>query len=310
MRSSGRDPLPSGWRALVAAALLGVVACGGPSEESLERGDRLLGAGELESAIAEYKLALRQGGESAPVLLRLGQAYARHGDVEETIRYYEPLLETDSSHMYQMAGDLIGLARDALARGARENVARALRPLLEVSVGLVPVDLRLALARHYWQDGDYAAALPLYLSSLTEGGEEIPAAVHFETGRAYEEMGGCLEALEYFSVYLEAAARDAPQVPSARWHYGSCLFEMAETDHAAGRPRAALEKLDRMVRLGVPQTLLDRAHFLRGELLLAMGEQERALDAYREVLRLNPTRSGSLVQQAEGRIRQIRFGYR
>lgn len=297
-------------RSLVAASLLWAAACGGPQEESLDRGDRLLGAGDLESAIAEYKLALRQGGESAPVLLRLGQAYARHGDVDETLRYYEPLLERDSTHLYQMAGDLIGLARDALARGARENVARALRPLLGVSIGLVPVDLRLALARYYWEDGDHAAALPLYLSALSEGGEEISPAVYFETGRAYEEMGGCLEALEYFSVYLDGAARNAPQVPSARWHFGSCLFETAEADHAAGRPRAALEKLDRMVRLGVPQTLLDRAHFLRGELLLAMGEQDRALDAYREVLRLNPARSGSLVQQAEGRIRQIRFGFR
>lgn len=299
---------------LVALALLlplagAALACADGGNQSLRRGDRLLGTGDLEGAIAEYKLALRQGGESPSVLLRLGQAYAARGDVDETLRHYQTLLERDSSYLHQMAGDLIVLARRSLERGARENMVRAVRPLLERDLGLVPPDLRLALARHHWQDGDYAAALPLYLSVLAVDDEERPAAVFYETGRAYEELGGCLESLDYFRRYLEAVHPAAPEVPSARWHYGSCLYEAAERDHTGGRPGAALRKLDRMVRLGVPQTLMDRAQFLRGELLLALGEEERALAAYREVLRLNPARSGPLVQRAEARIRALRFGY-
>lgn len=312
MSSVGRQRKVVGILALALLVLGG--ACADPAEQSVRRGDRLLGAGDVDEAIAEYRLAIRQGGETPDKLVRLGNAYAIRGDADEALRHYELLLSTDSTYRYQMAGDLIDLGRSAMARGNRESMARAVRPLLDMGIGLVPVDLRLAVARHYWEDGDYVRALPLYLSVLSEAGVDDPEngpppSVFYEAGRAYEELGGCLESLEYFRRYLDAAGPRAGEVPSARWHYGSCLFEVAEANHAAGRPGAALENLDRMIRLGVPQTLLDRAHFLRGELLMALGEDARALAAYEEVLRMNPARSGPLVQRAEARIRQIRFGY-
>ncbi len=95
----------------------------------------------------------------------------------------------------------------------------------------------------------------------------------------------------------------------ARWHYGNCLFLAADEDRASGRPSAALQKLGRMVRLGVPRTYMDDAHFLRGEMYLGIGDTESALAAYQRVLELNPARSGALVRRAEERIRQIRFGF-
>ena len=296
-------------RALLGAlVVVTLAACGDAARASIDRGDRLLARGEFESAIAEYKLALRQEGETPETLQRLAHAYARAGDVDESLRYYETLLARDSSHRWQMASDLAALARRAGERGARENMARALQPLLRHGVGLVPADLQLAMARHYWQDGDYAPALPLYFTVLADT-LEVDPEVHYETGRALEELGGCERALGHYERYLSASEGEGPQRASARWHYGNCLFETAARERAAGRPRAALEKLDGMVELGVPQTRVERAHFLRGELLLALGDTERALSAYERVLELNPARSGPLVQQAEQRIREIRFGY-
>lgn len=304
-RRRGRRWRP--WRLLVGSLLL-LPACAEPGGEALERGDRLLGQGRVDAAIAEYRLALRQAGDTQEVLLRLGHAYAVKGEPDESILYYERLLERDSSYLYQVAGDLAGAARDALERGSRETMSRALQPLLRMGLGLIPDDLRLALARYYWEDAEHAQALPLYLSVVRASGEVTPA-VYYETGRAYEELGGCHESLEYFEDYLSRAERDAPDLAGARWHYGNCLFSTAEAEREAGRPRSALGMLERMIELGVPQTLLDRAHFLRGELHLALGNSEAALAAYREVLRLNPTRSGLLVRRAEDRIRDILYGY-
>ncbi len=322
---------------------MAVLSCGGSGDAALERGDRLLGEGSVDAAIAEYRLARRQVGESPAVLLRLGHAYALAGDVDASVRHYETLLERDSSYRWQAAADLSEAARRAMRRGAAENMVRALEPLAGFQIGLVPRDLRLALARHHGRDGEHERALPLYLSVLSEagatgseadpGGEgpeagedspsgaevadaaapgvglSVPPVVYYEVGRSYEELGGCVEATSWFERYLEEAGRRAPEATSARWHLGNCLFLAAEEDRGAGRPRGALAKLDRMVRLGVPQTLLDRAHYLRGELLLGLGEPQRALEAYQEVLRLNPSRSGFLVRRAEERIRDIRFGF-
>ena len=63
-----------------------------------------------------------------------------------------------------------------------------------------------------------------------------------------------------------------------------------------------------MIALGVPQNLLDQAWFQMGEILLAQGKRDQALPAYQKVLDLNPARTGQLVQRAQQRIDQLRFG--
>jgi tetratricopeptide (TPR) repeat protein len=282
-------------------------ACGDVSARSLASGDRLLGVGELDAAIAEYKLAQRQRGEEPAVLLRLGHAYALRGDVDDALEYFGPLLEQDSSYQYQVAADLAMLAEVARERGATENMARALEPLEEWGLGFVPRELQLSLAHHYWEDTEYARSLALYLTVLDHS-TDVEPTIYYEAARAYEELSGCERALELFDVYMSRADRRDDEMDSARWHFGNCLFLVADEDRAAGHPAAALEKLDRMVQLGVPRTYLDDAHFLRGEMLLAIGDPESALSAYRWVLDLNPARSGALVRRAEERIRQIRIG--
>ncbi|MFQ5679377.1 MAG: tetratricopeptide repeat protein [Gemmatimonadota bacterium] len=290
---------------LAAAGL--ATACADPARMAVERGDRLLAEGRLEPAIAEYRLSLRQGGDDPRLLLRLGDAYARSGEVDETVRLFGALLERDSAYRYQVAATLNGLARQALERGARESMRRALRPLAGWDVGLIDVDLRLALARLNAAEGEYALALALFLS-IPRDLENPPPTVPYEIGRAYEELGGCVDAIPYFERFLSRVGGRSEDAPSARWHLGNCLFLAAEGDRSVGRPRSALAKLDRMVELGVPLTLLERAQYLRGELLLGLGNPDEALDAYNAILRLNPSRTGFLSRRAEERIREIRHG--
>ncbi len=293
--------------ALICAALA-AAACQAPADRSIQLGDRLLAVGEAEAAIAEYKLAQRQRGDDTEILLRLGHAYAQRGDVDEALAYYEPLAERAPDLRHQIAADLVGLAARARKRGASENMSRALQPLLAWDLGFVPPDLLESLAQHYARDGDYSASLAIYLTLLGDNAEPGPRVL-YETGRAYEELGGCDRAIPYFERYVEAAGRRDPDRDAALWHYGNCLFLSADEDRAAGRPSAALRKLDQMIRLGVPRTYMDDAHFFRGEMLLAGGNTDAALRAYTRVLDLNPSRTGALVRRAEERIRQIRFGF-
>jgi len=294
--------------ALAISAMALMTACGKPAGQSIHLGDRLLAVGDTEAAIAEYKLARRQRGDDDDVLLRLGHAYAARGDVDAALAVYEPLAERAPQDRYQIAADLIALALDERDRGASENMSRSIQPLLAWGLGYVPGDLLLSLARHYARDGDHDRALGLYLAVLADEAEPEPGVL-YETGLAYADLGGCDRALPYFKRYTERASRRASEYDAARFHYGNCLFVSADDDRAAGRPAAALEKLDEMVSLGVPRTLLPNAHFLRGEMLLSLGQTESALGAYRRVLDLNPSRTGALVREAERRIRQIRFGF-
>ena len=343
--------IPGGRGLLVLSLCAGLApaatGCGQAAGDAMDRGDRMLAAGNTQEAVAEYKLAARQRGESPEVLLRLTDSYARQGEVEETIRYAGRLLAADSSYRHQAAAELLELAREARDQGERDRMVRALDPVVELGVDLIPAEMRLALAEAYWEREEHERALPLYLSvveppdppplepavldsvgraarpggadgsgSGEAGGEALlpdsasSPAVLYHVGRSYEELGSCAEALPYFRAYLarREEGRRTGERTTAEWHYGNCLYAVAERERRSGEDEAALAKLDRLIELGIPRTLMDRAHFARGAVYEELGRNELALQEFDQVLRLNPARSGPLVQMAEQRIRELRYG--
>jgi tetratricopeptide (TPR) repeat protein len=287
--------------------LLGVAGCDSAPDDAVERGDRLYASGQVDAAIAEYRLAVRQRGDEPELLLRLGDAYGKKGEVEAALRYVRRLLTLDSTYRYQAAAVLAEAGRAALERGAPDNMARALGPVERMGIGLIPADLRLALARHYSGLADYGRALPLYLGAAENG--ELAPDIELETARTFQELGGCREALGYFESYLARGRSAGTDRSGVRWQYGNCLFAVAEEELLEGARRSASAHLDALIEQGVPRTLLDRAHFERGEIRLAQGAYEDAEADFLAVLDLNPARSGPLVAMAEERIREIRYGY-
>ncbi len=293
--------------ALLAALVVLVGGCGGDGQQTaVERGDELLAAGDVDAAIAEYKLALRQLGQDPEVLLRLGHAYASNGDVDAALQYLRPLLASGEEHEQQVLAELSEAARVARDRGSPDNMARAMEPAMALGIGMVPEDLYHPLARYYGQLSDWDRAIPLYLAVLED--EDPPQSAVLETARAFQEVGGCREALGYYERFLEAASRR--DRAEASWEYGSCLYEVATAERAAGRYEAAAERLDILIEQGVPKNLLDRAHYDRGEIRLMFGDLAGAESDFLAVLELNPVRTGTLVGLAEERIREIRFGVR
>jgi tetratricopeptide (TPR) repeat protein len=297
----------SPWMFAVFGVLVIVTAgCTGGTDGATERGDRLLAAGSVDEAIAEYKLALRQRGEDADVLVRLGSAYGRRGEVEAALQYFRRTLEQDSAYRDVVAIELTEAARVARDEGSPDNMARALEMVQPMGAEYLPLDLKLDLAEHYVEVSDYSRALPLYVSALGSG--ETGPETWLATARAFQESGGCREGLAYFERFLKSPAARRGAGSASRWQYGQCLFEVAEQDRVAGRSAPALEKLDLLIGQGVPRILLDRAHFSRGEILRRVGNLEAAQLDYEKVLDLNPALTGPLVRVAQERIREIRYG--
>ena len=227
---------------LVAAIALG---CRGDAGEAIERGDRLLAVGSVDEAIAEYKLSLRQSGEEASVLVRLGSAYGRRGEVEAALQYFRRALEQDSSVADVVAVELTEAARVARDDGSPDNMARALEMVQPIGTEYLPLDLKLDLAAHYVGVSDYGRALPLYLSAMDSG--ETGPETWLEAAQVLQESGACREGLAYFERYLESPAARRGAGSAARWQYGQCLFEVAEQDRVAGRSSRALERLDLLI---------------------------------------------------------------
>ncbi len=284
-----------------------VSGCRGDSHDHVVWGDRLLGSERAQAALAEYQVALRQDGEEPGVLLRLAHGYANLNRLDEASDFYSRLLSVDSSYADQAVSDYLLMAKRALDQGDRPRLARALEQLEAIQPGGVPDEMSLPFARYYYEFGEFASALPLYLTVVATVSDSLRPEAQYELARVYYELGECGQALANYRAFL-GTRPGGERRADARWHAGQCAYQLAEKDKLAGRPTEALERLQLVIQLSAPQVLLDDAWFERGEILFGLGEFDEAVAAYRRVLDLNPSRTGRRVRQAEDRIRSIRYG--
>jgi tetratricopeptide (TPR) repeat protein len=294
-------------------AVLGLaVACTASTEESaVLRGDLAFAADSLEEALAEYQLAVRQGQNAPEVLARVAHTYALLGRVDPAAEYYRLAAAEDPRYADQGAADLMHLARVAEAGNDRFRMATAVTQALDLRPGLGLDDMALPLARHFFRNGEYGRALPLYRRVLVEA--DTAPRILFEIGQAYEETGDCRQALLFFERFRDEAPR--AERSEADWYIGTCGFEvarelLAESERAGGG--AVLEEANRMIsraiEVGEPQRLQSQAWFYRGEILAALGDCSGAMDAFAEVRRLEPSGTGGLASQALERFDAISFG--
>ena len=89
---------------------------GGGDESSILRGDEAVARGDLDAALAEYRLAVRRGSDDASTLARVAHTYAQMGRIDEAGDFYHEAVERDPSFADQAVSDMVGLARAASDR--------------------------------------------------------------------------------------------------------------------------------------------------------------------------------------------------
>jgi tetratricopeptide (TPR) repeat protein len=291
---------------LALSALTTLPGCGA-DENAMARGDRLWADSDYTAALAEYRLALRRRPDDTVLLARVAHARAATSDLASARESYGRLLARDSGALDQAVYDYLAIARRAEMRGDRYGTAAAVQAAAQLRPGLVPRDLAATLARYYANAGDPDRALAYFERAVATEPPDSAGAMLFEMAQIQESQGNCADAITYYDAYRERAPR-GPRAEDARWHVGSCEFELGQRAQRENRLVDALADYQAVIDLGVPENLLDQAWFQRGEILLAQGMREDALAAYQRVLQLNPARTGQLVQRASQRIDQIRFG--
>ena len=300
-----------GFGLLRVAAVLVTVALGActPSVgeyDAVLRGDRAFAAGDLEQALAEYRLAVLEGDPDSGVYGRLAHTYARLGRVDESADNYALAAEQDSLWADQAVADLVSLARDAAEQNDLYGVASAVQRAMEFRPGLTVSDLALPLARHYFRSGQPGRALPLFQRALAAAPPDSAPPIMYETALAYEEVGDCGRAVIFYERYRETLPRW--QRTEVNWHLGNCSFQHGLTLLEEGQLESALRHLNVALEIGEPRSILGRAWFEKGQILSLMGACTEALEAYRQVPVVDVAGTGSLISRAEERIDEIRFG--
>jgi len=294
-------------RLLLFAAIL--AACTPLEEEgtSISRGDQAYAHGDLEEALAEYRLAERLGATDAQTYARIAHTYVGLRRIDEAREYYRLAIGQDLEYTDQAVADFVHLARSEQASSDEFGMASAVQTALEFRPGISLEDLALPLAQHYSNVGEYGRALPFYQKTLSAIDPDSVPALLFEIAIAYDEVGDCESAAIYYEDYRDRLPR-WQQRGEVNWRLGNCSFRLAQARREEGDDEAALRHLELLLRIGEPRNLLARGYFEKGEILGLRGECEASLEAFREVPVMDPSGNSPLVARAEERIDQIRFG--
>ena len=278
----------------------------GDEGSSISRGDVAFANGDVEEALAEYRLAERQGAEDDRTFARIAHTYVALGRVDEARDYYRRAVARAPERADQAVADFVRLARDEERLGDRFGMASAVQTALEFRPGISLEDLALPLARHYSEIGEYVRALPFYQKTLSALDSDTVPGILFETAVAYDEVGDCESAVLYYEDYRNRLNRY--QRGEVDWRLGNCSFQLARLRRGEEDDEEALRHLELLLRLQEPRNLLAMAYLEKGEILGARGECEAAIEAFRAVPEVDPPPPPPLIARAEERVDQIRFG--
>jgi tetratricopeptide (TPR) repeat protein len=283
---------------------------GAAEATSLQRGDRAFAAGAMQEALAEYRLAVRQSDDDPEALMRVGHAYVALGRVDEAAAHFRQAVERRPTLRQQAVSDLMHLARAAEAEGEDFQMASAVEAALSLEPAIGLDDMALPLARHYFGNGEYGRALPLYQRALRGGSDSLPPVI-FEIGQAFEGIGDCQNGLIFFEQFRSVARRS--ERGEVDWFIGNCSFQRAR--ELRGKDVAdeqdleeALRLVDRVIDVGEPRSILGEAWFERGEILAALGQCDAAAESFHQVRVMEGSAGGALVERAQLRRDQIIFG--
>ena len=289
----------------MASTLLSACFGGGGDESSILRGDEAAARGDLDAALAEYRLAVRQGSDDASALVRVAHIYAEMGRIDEAGDFYHQAVDQDPDLADQAVSDMVRLARAARDREDLFGLASAMETAMSFRPGITIQDMALPLARHYFRSGEYATALPYYQASIAGMQGDTMRDVVFEAASAYDEVGDCRRALLYYEEYR--ALLRSYQRGEVDWKIGSCSLRLALELRSAGEDEEALAHIERTIALGEPRSDQARAYFEMAEILSDLGQCEEAINAYLQVRRADQTGTSPLVGLAQWRYDQLRF---
>lgn len=304
-------------RLLLAGLTVGlVVACAPRDTETsaVRRGDEAFAQGDYDEALAEYRLAIRQGADDPSVTARVAHTYAMMGRVDDAGAYYVDASARDPGLIDQAVSDLMRLARIAQDGNDRFAMATAVETAMNLRPGVGVGGMSLPLARQYFRNGEYGRALPFYQKALADAVDESQPEVVFEVGVAHDEIGDCENALLFFERFREMVR--PWERGEVDWYIGTCAFDLArglldrsvseDPVEAEADLQLALELVNRTVEVGEPRNIQAQAWFEKGEILAELGQCQEAMDAYSQVRFAD--QAGGLIDRAQDRFDEIRFG--
>lgn len=153
-----------------------------------------------------------------------------------------------------------------------------------------------------FDNGNYPASIQAYTKALAiDSTSKQARRTKQKLVKALFESNSLYKALELAQEQYEnlKTAANLLQLSEIHFALGNNLFNKGLLDSA----QAFFELI---ISMQEPKSLLDDAYFFVGEIYLKRNNFDKALEAYKKVLRLNPYEKGEVVRKTKERIKEIK----
>jgi tetratricopeptide (TPR) repeat protein len=295
-------------RAVPAAALLAAgSACGSGAADHWSKGNRFLEAGRVQDARAEFRVALRGGGRPSEGLLwKLGRLDLDAKSFTEARRELDALLARDRGRAEEVALAYLLVAARWFHDGDPFHAVQAVQAAREANPEQNVGPFWYAMGDWHFERLEDDLAVQHYLLARAAAPGLEPQA-DYRLALALERLGRWRQAVRYHRAWARHAGEDG-MTREARYHLGEAAFRAAQASFLEHRYPETLEHLELVLGSGQPETRLDDAWYLLGEVRYRTGQRGAAEEAFLRVLELSPSSSSRLYGEAERRLLDIRFG--
>lgn len=292
---------------VLAAALLLGAGCGNRAADHWSKGNRFLDEGRVQDARAEFRVAMRDGGRPPEGLLRkLGLLDLDAKNFADAREELDALLERDDGRREEVALAYLLVAARWFQDGDPFHAVQAVEAAREANPEQNVGPFWYAMGDWHFERLEDDLAVQHYLLARAAAPGLEPEA-DYRLALALERLGRWRQAVRYHRAWARHAG-DEGTTREARYHLGEAAFRAAQASFLEHRYPETLEHLELVLRSGQPETRLDDAWYLLGEVRYRTGERAGAEDAFLRVLELSPSSSSRLYGEAERRLLDIRFG--
>ncbi len=291
---------------LAAGACLLLPACAtGTDHERM--GDRRYAERAFVDALAEYRLAARQHQPNTTLRAKLGLSALHVGALDEAVRAYREMAETDPAAGPEAADGLVRAARlavDAHDPSALRGAIAALRAVAPER-GLTGLGGGLSAALDPERRSGADADVILAAAAVRPDAAGLDSLLVL-WGDLVARSGRCDVATRVY----DAVLRRGPVsllARAARGGEAGCAVEAGRAALGVGHLEEAEAQLRRAIAFGVPDSTVRVAWLLVGDARWAGGDTAVALEAYRKAV-AGGDRDDPVVQRAEAQMQKLLGG--
>jgi len=272
----------------------------------VEEARKFIGNGKYRDALFVIKHYFKRGGERSPELLFLaGISYLKLGIESDASESFEECISRDK----RWAGKIAEIYSKEVARAVeKKKLAKAKRMIAEaihfnpgVDFGRYNVIAGNVLME---QRSDSLAVVYFERYMLAHPDTSGISRVMLDLATCYENMGDTTKAVEMCRNLITRFPKSQLR-SSAEWKLENLLYEKALGAFNAGQADEARLMLEEIVSSSKNPVIKEKAYFLLGRIYERLGDRDKAIRFYREVVNLNLGSSSRLLEKAKERIEEL-----